>query len=562
VPLTTLGLAPKDAVTLEVRGRRTGRLRRTPVLVTRFEGEEYLVALAGESQWARNVRAADGVAVIRRRGSRAVRLVEVPVEERAPILAAYLEAGRRRSGEPAGRMQARWYFGLEDTPTVHQLATLAPRYPVFRVTDPGPHGSRAGDHRLPVQEIAPGVVCVGPWGRTQTTVHLVQGANGWVLVDAGWAGDAGRIGAAVQDVLGLENDPEAIVLTHAHPDHSGAARELAGRWSCPVYLHPDELPIVSGDFAAMRALAAPLDRWVIVPMMRVMGRRRRQELLAAGSLAGMARTLTPGELVPALPDWQVLRTPGHTPGHLAFFRPSDRVLICGDALVNLRVNGVWGLLRGEQGLSCPPWYTTWNRPLAATTIRGLAALEPAVLGSGHGPPLTGPQTASRIHRFADGLGQPRPSRMAATGARIAGEVMIESPITVVFDTVADERNEPLYNRRIARAEKVADGTVGAGTRFTVAPKGVGSSGEMTVEIMEYDRPHRLRTTIVSSAMEVDGILHFEETPHGTRLSWDWHMHLHGPFRALTPVLALIGPRWERRNWIGLKDHLEGQTTSS
>jgi glyoxylase-like metal-dependent hydrolase (beta-lactamase superfamily II) len=564
VPLTSHGLAPRDAVTLQVRGRRTGRLRSTPVLVTRFEGKEYLVALAGESQWVRNVRAADGIARIRRRGSRAVRLIEVPVDERAAVLAAYLEAGRRRSGERAAGLQAKWYFGLDDAPTRQQLADLAPRYPVFRVTDADPQRARTDAHRLLVQEIAPGVVCVGPWGRTRTTVHLVQGDGGWALIDAGWAGDATRIEAAVDDVLGPGNVPDAILLTHAHPDHSGAARTLADRWSCPVYLHPDELPIASGDLAAMGAVAAPLDRWVVLPIMRVMGRLRGQEPSTSGHLAGIARTLTPGDPVPSLPQWQVVATPGHTPGHLSFFRPSDRVLISGDALVNVRVNDALGLLRGQPGLSCPPWYTTWDRRLAASTVRHLAALEPAVLGCGHGPPLTGADTASRIHRFADGVAGPRSARSAPTSAmtRIAGEVLIEAPITVVFDTVADERNEPLYNPRITRAQKVTDGAVGAGTRFSVEAKGAGRGGEMAVEIMEFERPRRLRNVISSSAMDVDGILNLEPTPHGTRLSWDWGMRLRGPFRALTPVLALIGPRWERRNWIGLKDYLEGQAHSA
>jgi F420H(2)-dependent quinone reductase len=67
VPLTSLGLAPRDAVTLEVRGRKAGKLRRIPILRTRYRDADYLVALAGESQWVRNVRAADGRAFIRRR---------------------------------------------------------------------------------------------------------------------------------------------------------------------------------------------------------------------------------------------------------------------------------------------------------------------------------------------------------------------------------------------------------------------------------------------------------------------------------------------------------------
>jgi deazaflavin-dependent oxidoreductase (nitroreductase family) len=134
VPLTSLGLAPRDAVTLEVPGRRSGRVRRTPVLVTEHDGSRYLIALAGEAQWVRNVRAAGGRATLRRRAARHVRLQEVPVPDRAPVLAAYVAAGRRRSGAAAARDAARANFGLEQ-PTLRDLAELADRYPVFRVAD-------------------------------------------------------------------------------------------------------------------------------------------------------------------------------------------------------------------------------------------------------------------------------------------------------------------------------------------------------------------------------------------------------------------------------------------
>jgi deazaflavin-dependent oxidoreductase (nitroreductase family) len=395
VPLTTLGLAPRDAVTLEVRGRRSGRPRRIPILVTRYEGGDYLVALAGESQWVRNVRAAGGEAVLRRRGARRVRLVEVPAEQRGPVLAAYLEAGRRRSGEPAAREQARWSFGLEGPPTQQSLAELAPRYPVFRVTD-----IRHEDGDTPVREIAPGVVCIGPWGRTQTNVYLVRETPGWVLVDTGWAGDADRIESATRQVLHGASWPQAILLTHAHPDHSGAARELADRWSCPVFLHPDELPIADGDFDTMREVAGPMDRWVVLPAMRMIGRRRREALLARNTLGDAARPLWAGEPVPGLPGWEVVATPGHTPGHVSLLRTADRILIAGDALVNLRLNSVSGLLQQRPGLSGPPWYSTWNRGRAVSSIQQLAALSPRALGPGHGRPLTGPDTLHRVQAFA------------------------------------------------------------------------------------------------------------------------------------------------------------------
>jgi uncharacterized protein YndB with AHSA1/START domain len=139
---------------------------------------------------------------------------------------------------------------------------------------------------------------------------------------------------------------------------------------------------------------------------------------------------------------------------------------------------------------------------------------------------------------------------------ISGEVTIDAPVEEVFDLVADERNEPRYNPRIVHAEKLSEGPVGRGSRFVAKPKGMGSKGEMTLEVLEYERPHRLHNVVRSSYMEVDGTLTFEEADGGTRLRWEWDMGLVGPMKLMSPVLALIGPRWERRNWVGLKQYIE------
>lgn len=95
-------------------------------------------------------------------------------------------------------------------------------------------------------------------------------------------------------------------------------------------------------------------------------------------------------------------------------------------------------------------------------------------------------------------------------AHIVGEVTIGAPVDEVFDIVADERNEPRYNPRIVRAEKVSEGPVGRGARFVAEPKSMGAKGQMTLEILEYDRPHRLHNLVRSSYMQVDGTLTFEE----------------------------------------------------
>jgi deazaflavin-dependent oxidoreductase (nitroreductase family) len=132
--MTSHGLAPRGAVTLEVAGRRSGEPRRTPVLLTRVDGQDFLVSLAGQSQWARNVRAAGGRAVLRRHGDRPVRLVELPPEERPSVLAAYINREGKASAKAAART-AQYYFGLGPDPSWEQIAAVAGFYPVFRVDE-------------------------------------------------------------------------------------------------------------------------------------------------------------------------------------------------------------------------------------------------------------------------------------------------------------------------------------------------------------------------------------------------------------------------------------------
>ena len=311
----------------------------------------------------------------------------------AALIAAYAVIGRR--------WHLRWG------------ATGAERRAPTPGNDPVRHSSvvatRAGGATTaaPV-EIAPGVHHLGPWGRTQTNAYTVRAGSSWFLVDAGWENDAPRIEAAVAHLLGPGQSPAAILLTHVHPDHEGSARALAQAWGCPILVHPAEIPIATGDFAAMERYAGPLDHWLILPFMRAVGRRRREAILAAGSLAGIVQPLLSGGAIAGMDGWEWIPTPGHTPGHVAFVRASDGVVISGDALLTLQVNSWSGVLRGRQGLSMPPWYTTWDRAAAATTVERIAALEPSVLAAGHGLPLAGPGTAAAVRSFAAGTRRGRP----------------------------------------------------------------------------------------------------------------------------------------------------------
>jgi glyoxylase-like metal-dependent hydrolase (beta-lactamase superfamily II) len=168
-------------------------------------------------------------------------------------------------------------------------------------------------------------------------------------------------------------------------------------------VHPTELPLARGEYAALAEGSGPLDVFLILPLLNLLGRRRRDALLARSSLAPVARPLDPRRAPPGLPDWRCVPTPGHTPGHVSFFRPRDRVLVTGDALVTLRVNSFWGLLLGRAGLSGPPWYTTWSWEAAKQSVDVLARLEPEVMVAGHGHPMIGAETARELHAFAERL---------------------------------------------------------------------------------------------------------------------------------------------------------------
>jgi len=261
---------------------------------------------------------------------------------------------------------------------------------------PQPEGTSAV-----AREIAPDVYCLGPQGRTQTDVYFVRSGSSWALIDTGWAKDCPSIKRAAETVFGADTPPASILLTHFHPDHAGSALQLARIWDRPVYVHPDELPLANGDFAAITKYAGPLDHWIVLPLMRAMGRRRREAMLARSSLSDVSRPFEPGVGVPGLPGWERIPTPGHTPGHVSFFRASDGVLVTGDAVVTLRLNSLAGLLLGRQGLSGPPRYTSWSWRAAKESVAKLARLEPNVLAGGHGTHLTGPGTAGVVRAFAD-----------------------------------------------------------------------------------------------------------------------------------------------------------------
>jgi glyoxylase-like metal-dependent hydrolase (beta-lactamase superfamily II) len=258
------------------------------------------------------------------------------------------------------------------------------------------------------REITPGVYCMEMGkGINRSNVYFVQSGSSWVLIDAASANCGRLIRKTAESLFGTNTRPASILLTHDHPDHAGSALELARMWNCPVYVHPDELPLVAiEDLSTIEKYANPLDRWIVLPLLRAMPRRRVEAMLSSASIKDVVRAFNPSAAVPSLPDWECIPTPGHTPGHVAFFRTSDRVLITGDAIVTVNLNSFWGFLLwglrlNKQRVSGPPWYSTWNWQAAKESVTALAGLEPRVLAPGHGVPMSGDEIARELRAFAD-----------------------------------------------------------------------------------------------------------------------------------------------------------------
>lgn len=118
------GIGPDHMAALDVIGRKSGKIVSLPVVIAIVDGERYLVSMLGDDvQWVQNVRAAHGKAYLRMGSRTEIRLEDVPVEQRAPILKAYLQ---RAPG-------ARPHIPVDKDAPVSDFETIASKYPAFRI---------------------------------------------------------------------------------------------------------------------------------------------------------------------------------------------------------------------------------------------------------------------------------------------------------------------------------------------------------------------------------------------------------------------------------------------
>ena len=122
--LAAHGLGPTKGVRLEVKGRKSGMVRSVAVNLITSDGQRYLVAPRGETEWARNARVTPE-AVIRRGKPENVTLTEVPVVERAPIIQAYLRDNA---------IVTKREFGVDPKASIDVFEGIADKHPVFKIT--------------------------------------------------------------------------------------------------------------------------------------------------------------------------------------------------------------------------------------------------------------------------------------------------------------------------------------------------------------------------------------------------------------------------------------------
>jgi glyoxylase-like metal-dependent hydrolase (beta-lactamase superfamily II) len=223
-----------------------------------------------------------------------------------------------------------------------------------------------------VKELAPDVWQLGGLPPNEINVYVI----GDVLIDAATRRAGRRILRQIED-----REISLLALTHVHPDHQGAVKEVCEKRRIPLACHADDVDAMEGR---RRVQEASPDH----PVNKIV--RRFWE----GPPRKVDRVLNEGDEVAG---FRVVHAPGHARGEVIFFRDSDRVAVAGDVVNTMNV---W---TGIPGLREPPTIFTVDPEENRRSIRKLLELRPALVCVGHGAPL---RDFSKLERFVEKLPSP------------------------------------------------------------------------------------------------------------------------------------------------------------
>lgn len=203
----------------------------------------------------------------------------------------------------------------------------------------------------------------------------------WILVDTGLNNSASFIKKSTEEIIGEEKPPIGILLTHGHFDHVGSVMELAEYWDVPVYAHEAEIPYLTGKKDYPKG-DSTVDGGLVAEMSPAFPHH-------SINLGYRVVPLPSDGTIPGLNDWKWIHTPGHTPGHVSFYRERDGILIAGDAFTSLKQESLASVMTQREEISGPPKYLTTDWESAKKSIRKLYELKPSLAILSHGKPMEG-----------------------------------------------------------------------------------------------------------------------------------------------------------------------------
>jgi glyoxylase-like metal-dependent hydrolase (beta-lactamase superfamily II) len=203
-------------------------------------------------------------------------------------------------------------------------------------------------------EIAPGVHAV----RLLSVYAFLISEPRMTLIDTGLIGSGRSVQRYVKGIGRSMDDLAQIICTHAHPDHIGAVRELAGDREVEVLMHPADLAGLS------------------VRLRDAVANRNRGQLIAYFTRhPGEATPIQDGQLLPMLGGLEVVHTPGHTPGSVCLYARRDKLLFTGDVLQ---------VIRGKVTFASTVFSD--DMALARASVARMAELDVETIAFSHYPP--------------------------------------------------------------------------------------------------------------------------------------------------------------------------------